>query len=188
MSLIRVLATLCASVVLCSAVSAGEIDLSFNSDAIRALYLHDFEGRDLSADVGLANNSDRGLVINASLFISGYASDGDSPLEAGVGLRGAIVDGDHSDQEGLSAAVGGFFRYALPRMDRVSIRGDLWFAPDILSIGDIEEYKDASIRLQYALLRDADIFVGARYLNAEFDNDSRQLIDSGMNVGFSIRF
>jgi len=188
MGFLRVLATLCATVLLCSAVSAGEIDLSFNSDAIRALYLHDFESRDLSADVGFANNSDRGLVINGSLFISGYASDGDNPLEAGLGVRGALVDGDHSDQEGLSAAVGGFFRYALPRMDRVSIRGDAWFAPDILSIGDVEEYKDASIRLQYALLKDADIFVSARYLNAEFDNGSRQLIDSGMNVGFNIRF
>lgn len=188
MSLKRVLASLCASVVLCSAVGAGELDLSFNSDVVRVFYLHDFESRDLTADFGFANNSDRGLVVNSSLFIRGFASDGENPLEAGVGLRGAIVDGDNSDQEGLAAAVGGFFRYALPRMDRVSIRGDVWFAPDILSIGDLEEYKDASIRLQYALLRDADIFVSARYLNTEFDNDTRQLIDSGMNVGFNIRF
>ena len=85
-------------------------------------------------------------------------------------------------------AVGAFFRYALPGMDRLSVRGSAWIAPDILSLGDLEKYEDVSLRLQYALLREADIFVGARYLNTEFSNDSRALIDNGLNVGFNIRF
>ena len=188
MGFLRVLATLCATVLLCSAVSAGEIDLSFNSDAVRVFYIHDFSDRDLSADVGFTTNSDRGTVINASLFIRGYASDGDNPLQAGLGVRSGIVDGERSKQQGIPIAIGAFFRYSLPSMDRLSIRGDAWLAPDILSIGDLDKYQDASLRLQYALLKQADIFVGGRYLNTEFSDGSRQIIDNGANIGFNIRF
>lgn len=188
MRAIRNLAGLCAMSVLFTPVIAGEIDLSFNSDAVRIFYLHDFDNNDLSGDLGFVNNSDKGTVINGSLFIRGYASDGDNPLEAGLGLRSGYVDGDASGQSGIPVAVGAFFRYALPGMDRLSVRGSAWIAPDILSLGDLEKYEDVSLRLQYALLREADIFVGARYLNTEFSNDSRALIDNGLNVGFNIRF
>jgi len=174
--------------VLCVQTVAGELDLSFNSDAVRIFYLHDFENSDLYADVGFVNNSDKGSVIAGSLFIRGFASDGENPLEAGLGLRSGYVDGDGPDQSGIPVAVGAFFRYALPNMDRVSVRGDAWIAPDVLSLGDLDKYEDLSVRLQYALLREADIFIGARYLNAEFSNGSRALIDNGLNAGFNIRF
>jgi hypothetical protein len=173
---------------LCAQAIAGEIDLSFNSDAVRIFYLHDFDNSDLSADVGFVNHSDKGTVINGSLFVRGFASDGNNPLEAGLGLRAGYVDGKKTDQTGIPFAVGAFFRYALPAMDRVSVRGDVWFAPDILSLGDLDKYEDVSVRVQYALLREADIFIGARYLNTEFSNGSRALIDNGLNIGFNIRF
>ncbi len=184
----KVWAGLAAVLVLSGGAVAGELDLSFNSDALRAIYVHDFASNDLSGDIGFANNSDKGTVINASLFVSGFASDGDNPLKAGLGIRTGYVDGDASKQTGIPVAIGGFFRYALPRMDRLSIRGDAWIAPDVLSLGDLDEYRDLSLRVQYALLREADVFVGARYLNTEFSNGSRALIDNGLNIGFNIRF
>lgn len=184
----RILAAWCAVLVPGAQLWAGEIDLSFNSDAVRVFYLHDFDNSDLSADVGFVNDGDKGTVINGSLFIKGFASDGENPLQAGLGLRGGYVDGEGPDQSGIPVAVGAFFRWALPNMDRLSVRGDAWIAPDVLTIGDLDKYEDLSVRLQYALLREADVFVGARYLNTEFSNGSRAIIDNGVNVGFNIRF
>lgn len=184
----RVLAGLCASVLLCASAVAGEIDLSFNSDAVRVFYIHDFLSNDLSGDIGFATNSDKGTVINATLFLKGLASDGSNPLQAGLGVRSGYVDGDRSKQKGIPFAIGAYMRYALPAMDRLSIRGDAWIAPDALSTGDLDKYQDLQLRLQYALLREADIFVGARYLNTEFSNGTRQIIDNGLNLGFNIRF
>ncbi len=184
----RSLAGLMAAALLCGSASAGEIDLSFNGDALRATYIYDFASNNLSGDVGFLNNSDKGTVINASLFVRGFASDGDNPLGAGVGIRTGYVDGDRPNQKGIPVAVGAFFNYALPAMNRLSLRGDAWIAPDVLSMGDLDKYQDLSLRLQYALLREADIFVGARYVNTEFSNGSEALIDNGVNVGFNIRF
>ncbi len=188
MRCMRILALLCALIVPAVQPWAGEIDLSFNSDALRVLYLHDFDNSDLSADVGFVNDGDRGTVINGSLFIKGFASDGENPLQAGLGLRSGYVDGEDSDQSGIPVAVGAFFRWALPDMDRLSVRGAAWIAPDALTFGDLDKYEDLSLRLQYALLREADVFIGARYLNTEYSNGSRAIIDNGLNLGFNIRF
>ena len=182
---------LCASLALCASPMssmAGEIDLSFNSDAVRAFYMHDFAGRDLQGDLGFANNSDKGTVINGSIYVTGFASDGEHPLRAGIGVRAAGVDGDESDQSGLATGLGGFANYTLPDSDRFSIRGDIWYAPDILSFGDIEKYQDMSLRVQYALLHEADLYIGIRYLKAEFGEGNSMLLDNGAHIGINFRF
>jgi hypothetical protein len=177
-----------ASVLLCTVASAGELDLSFNSDAVRAFYIHDFANRDLQSDVGFLSNSDEGEVINVSLYLTGMASDGVNPLAGALGVRTGYVDGDGSDQEGFPLAIGGYLKYTLPNSNRVSVRADAWYAPDALTINDLETYEDFSVRLAYNFLRDADIYVGWRYVNAEFDNNSDVEFDDDINVGINIRF
>jgi hypothetical protein len=176
------------ALLLCVEAVADELDLSFNSDAFRIIYAHDFESNDLTWDAGLINHSDNGYVVTGSLYLSGLASDGSSPTEAGLGVRTGYVDGDDSGQTGVPVAVGGFFKYTFANFDRVSVRADGWYGPDVISIKDVEKYEDYSIRLAYNLLRDADIYVGARYVKAEFDNDSEQHFDTGMNIGINLRF
>ena len=173
---------------LCGNAWAGELDLSFNQDALRFLYIHDFAENDLKADLGLALNSDTGTVLNASLYVAGLASDGIDPLEAGLGARSGYVDGDLSGQSGIPVAVGGFVKYTFPAMNRLSIRAEGWIAPDVLTLGDLDRYQDFTIRAQYGVLKQADVYIGARYLNTEFSNGSRALIDNGLNIGFNIRF
>jgi len=177
-----------AALLLCSSVWAGELDFSFNQDALRFLYVHDFAANDLQADLGFALNSDKGTVVNASLYVAGLASDGVDPLEAGLGARTGYVDGDLSKQSGLPVAVGGFVKYTFPAMNRLSVRAEGWIAPDVLTLGDLDRYQDFTLRVQYGVLKQADVYVGARYLNTEFSNGTRALIDNGFNVGFNIRF
>jgi len=173
---------------LCGNAWSGELDLSFNDDAVRFLYIHDFDGSDLQGDLGIALNSDEGTAINASLYVTGLASDGTDPLEAGLGVRSGYVDGEFSKQNGIPVAVGGFVKYTFPAMNRLSLRAEGWIAPDVLSLGDLDRYQDFTFRAQYAVLKQADVYVGARYLNTEFSNGSRALIDNGLNIGFNIRF
>jgi len=183
----RLFAGLCA-VMLCATAGAGELELGFNNDAVRANYIYEFQRNELSGDVGFVINSDAGTAVNVSVFRQGFASDGANPLQAGLGLRTGYVDGDDSGQSGIPVAVGLFLRYQLPRFDRVSLRGAAWYAPDVLTTSDLETYQDISLRLQYAFMREADIYVGANYIEAEFDNGTRQILYNGATVGFSLRF
>ena len=184
----KISAALSAAILLCTNAVADELDLSFNEDAFRVVYARDFATNDLSWDAGVLNHSDNGFVVNGSMYLSGFASDGTNPLEAGLGARLGWVDGDDSGQTGVPVAPGGFLKYTLSDYNRFSIRVDAYYAPDALSIKDVESYKDYSIRVAYNLLREADIFVGARYVKAEFDNDSEQLFDNGMHLGMNLRF
>jgi hypothetical protein len=184
----KFLAGLLAAVSLCAVANAGELDLSFNSDAVRVIYVHDFANPDLKGDLGFMTDSDKGEVINASIFLSGLASDGANPLEGGLGARTGYVNGDGSGQDGFPVAIGGFLKYTLQQSNRISVRADAWFAPDVLTIGDLEKYEDYSIRLAYNFLRQADVYVGARYVAGEFDNGSDVTFDNGLNVGINIRF
>jgi hypothetical protein len=181
-------AVVAAALLLCTGAIADELDLSFNSDAIRAIYTRDFQSNELTWDAGIIHHTDNGYVVTGSLFISGLASDGNSPLQAGLGARTGLVDGDDSGQTGVPLAVGGYLKYTLPNFDRISIRADGWYAPDVLSIKDLDKYEDYTIRVAYNLLRNADVYVGARYVKAEFDNDSEQHFDTGMNIGMNLRF
>jgi hypothetical protein len=177
-----------AALLVCTNVLAGELDLSFNSDAFRFIYIHDLSSNDLSWDAGLLNNSDKGFVLNGSLYLTGLATDGENPLKAGLGGRTGWVDGENSGQTGLPFALGGYVQYTLPQLNRISIRADAYYAPDILTLKDLEKYRDYTIRVAYNLMHEADIYLGARYVKGNFDNDTTVLFDNGMHVGANIRF
>jgi hypothetical protein len=184
----RILAGLAGLSLLCATAAADEIELSFNSDAVRAFYVHDFANNDLASDFGVLTDSDKGEVLSASLLLTGFASDGANPLKAGIGGRVAYVDGDGFDQTGYPLAVGGYVKYTFAESNRLSVRVDAWYAPDVLTLSDLDTYEDFTIRFAYNLLREADVYVGARYVNGDYDNGTDVTFDNGMHVGFHIRF
>jgi hypothetical protein len=167
---------------------ADEIDFSFNSDAFRFIYAHDFASNDLRSDFGLLTTDDEGWIATTSLYLTGAASEGNNPLEAGIGGRTGWVEGDLSKQSGLPLAVGGFLKYTIPRFNRVSLRGEAWFAPDILSFGDLERYQDYSVRIGYNVLKQADIYLGYRYVKGHFSKAPSAEFDDKAHLGISIRF
>ena len=177
-----------AAVLLCTNAVAGELDLSFNSDAFRFIYVHELASNDLAWDAGLLNNSDKGFVLHGSLYLTGLASDGTNPLQAGIGGRVGLVDGDSSGQTGAPLALGGYVKYTFPQLNRLSIRADAYYAPDVLTTKDLDKYEDYTLQVSYNILKEADLYIGARYVKGEFSNNTTATFDNGMNVGANIRF
>lgn len=177
----------CASLYVPAAI-ADEADLSFNADAARLSYVRPLARVDLEADAGWLHHQDNGDVLHLGARISDAASDGRNPLVAGLGARLAWFDGDLSGQNGFALAVGGFLKYTLPRYNRVSVAGAAWFAPEVLSISDAEGYTDLELRLAYNLMREADVFIGTRYVKGEYDGAPDARFDTGMHAGIHLRF
>jgi hypothetical protein len=109
-------------------------------------------------------------------------------LQAAIGGRTGWVNGDDSGQDGVPLALGGYLEYTFPRLSRVSLRGDAWYAPDALCAGDLDKYQDYTLRLAYSLLEQADLYVGVRYVQADFSNDSDADFDDDAIIGINIRF
>jgi hypothetical protein len=172
----------------CLPLMADEVDLGFNSDALRAIYLHEFRSNALELDGGWLHHSDNGNVLHVGLNLSDIASGGSKDLVAGLGGRIAWHNGDKSKQDGFSVPVGGFLFYTPPRINRLTFGAALYFAPSVLSIGDADKYQDFMVRAAYNVLRQADIYIGARYVKGEYDNAPDAYYDTGMHIGLTLRF
>jgi hypothetical protein len=182
----RVAAIMC--VLVCAQGLADEIDISFNSDAVRAIFARPLANTSLQWDAGWLHHSDNGDVIHAGLNLVDFASDGVDPLKAGIGGRVVYTNGDHSNQDGFAVPLGGSLRYVFPRYNRIYVSGALYYAPDILSIGDMEKYQDYMFQVGYNIMHDANVYIGARYVKGEYDDARDSRYDTGMNIGINLNF
>jgi hypothetical protein len=169
------------------AAGAHEIDLSLNADALRLSYATEVGDR-LRIDGGFLTESDEGDVVHAGLQVMGAAAPASQNLTAGLGGRLAYLDGDGSKREGYALGLGGSLRWAVPRYNRFTVTGELYWAPDILTGGDAEEYTDATIKVGYSVTRQADVYIGARYVSADYENRPSIKFDTGMHAGLNLRF
>jgi hypothetical protein len=171
----------------CAQANADALDLSFNSDALRLQYLHKFQSN-INLDVGVLHHSDNGNVLHFGFHISDLASSGTNPITAGVGARLVYSNGDFSNQSGFAVPIGGYVRFSPKNANRLSIQGDVYFAPKVLSLGDAEKFEDYTFKIGYNIIRAVDIYVGARYVKGEYKNAASSLYDNGMNIGINWRF
>jgi len=175
-------------VLVCAQGLADEIDISLNGDAVRAIFARQIADSSLQWDAGWLYHSDNGNAVHVGLNLVDFASDGVEPLKAGIGGRVVYTNGDFSDQDGFAVPLGGSLRYVFPRYNRIYISGAAYYAPEILSIGDMEKYQDYMFQLGYNIMHDADVYIGARYVKGEYDDARDSRYDTGMNIGFNLNF
>lgn len=169
-------------------VQGGELDLSLNSDAVRLAYAWPIRGDKLSLDAGLLHQQDLGEIAHFGLHLVDFASDGPNPLRAGLGGRLYYTNSDTVFDDELTLALGGFVNYTLPDYNRFSIGARIYYAPEILTFGDSEEFIELDARISYNVLRDADVFLGARYIGIEFQGGGKLRLDTGLHAGIQLRF
>jgi hypothetical protein len=178
----------CIGLLLCAQANADLIDLSFNSDALRLQYAHEFKSNAMNLDAGWLYNSDTGDAVHVGFYVAGEASSGSNPVTAGVGVRLVYTNGDLSNQSGFALPIGGFVRYSPRKANRLAIDGQAYFAPDVLSLGDAEQYEDFTLRFSYNVIQAADIYIGARYVKGEYKNVAAARFDTGLHIGATVRF
>lgn len=172
---------------LSSAAVAHELDISVNEDAFRSVFTLTLQDN-LRIEGGVLHNSDSGSVISAGLQVTGDVATAGEKLTGGIGARLAYLDGDGSQRDGYALGLGGSVRWALPRYERFALSAEGYWAPEVLSGGDAEEYLDGTVRFGYSVTRQADVYLGARYVRADYDNRPSTHFDTGMNIGFNLRF
>jgi len=185
----RFVVSLIGITLVCAQALGDELDFSFNNDALRLQYFHELAANGLSVDGGWLHHTDNGEVLHVGLHLVDLASSGRDKIEAGIGGRFVYTNGDSSNQNGYAVPIGGFVRYTPQAMNRLSFSGSLYYAPSILALGDMDKYQEFTFRVSYNVLRQADVYLGARYVRGDYKNgapDSRY--DTGMHIGISLRF
>lgn len=185
-------AAVAAATLVAAPAAASELDLSVNDDAARLNYAWEAGANGLRLDLGFLHHQDRGEVIHAGLHLEGEASSGDNPVIGGLGGKVFYASPDRFGFDALVIGVGGYLRYTLPRYNRFNIYGHAYYAPDVLAFQDGKQYREIEARIGYNVLREADIFLGVRYANVEFDLDflgtPDVTMDNGLHLGIQLRF
>jgi len=163
-------------------------DINLNGDVVAADFAWRLGNAKLLADVGWLHNDDRGDIIHAGMHLVDEAASGSDPLQAGLGIRAAFIDPDVSSVDGGAVALGGFVRYVIPQANRFHVGGHVYFAPGVVSFGDIDQYYEIGARVGYNVIRDADVYVGVRSTKVDFDGAGDLSFDSGLHLGFQFRF
>lgn len=172
-----------------AAAPASELNLNVNDDAARLTFAWPALAREkLQFDAGWLHHQDRGDVGHFGLHLVDLASTGRYPVTGGLGAKAFYVSSDDLDRDGFVLGLGGFLEYTFPQYNRFSVSGHVYVGPDVLAFGDADQYREIEGRVSYNVLREADIYLGLRYLNTEFDDGRDTNIDNGTHVGVELRF
>ncbi len=170
------------------AVTAAGLDLNVSNDAARVTGEFDLSNN-LRVDGSFFHHQDNGNVLGAGLHLTGDASGGQSPVDAGLGGRLLYVDSDtRARDSGTVLALGAYAEYTFPEFDRFSVGGNVHYAPGVLSFGDVDDYLEYGAWAGYSVLRNGIVYLGYRRIEAGFDGTPDVTFDSGMHVGLKLRF
>lgn len=154
------------------AAAGSSLEIALSDDYIQGRYFTDggLLGFDqLDGDVGVYYSDDRDVIGSLGLM-SGPFSILIDDLSLSVGARGylALLASPGSDDV-VAAAPGVEARYPLPLPYPITAVGSLFYAPDILTLGDAENVVDLDLRVE------AEIFPGfvgfGGYRVFRFDRD-----------------
>ena len=79
-------------------------------------------------------------------------------------------------------------RYTFATNNRFGLGADLYIAPDVLAFGDAEQYLQISGHVSYNVIRDGHVFLGVRNVKGEFDDSPDITFDTGLHIGFRLKF
>lgn len=177
--------------VACLAVSGSAfshtLDLNLNDDTVAVDYTTQIKKSELNVGAGLLHNQDLGDVYYGSFFVADNVNK-QSGLLAGIGGRAYYMDVDRSDESGTAIGLGGFLNWDLPNVTNLSLRSDIYYAPDVLAFDEIDGYLDFSARVQYRIIEQAWIYVGYRNAEAKTEAPGKAKVDEGGHLGIMLWF
>ncbi len=165
------------------------VEAYLSEDAMQVLYGQSLDIGELGrndARVGVFINEDRDLIGIADMLIE-IGEQRRRPnwsLEIGPRAYAALMSIENQDV--FSIGLGGRLSYRLGRNRAAGISLTAFYAPDIVTFGNADNIKDASIRLEARVSDSTDLFIGYRIF--EFDLEVDREVDDNMHLGVLHRF
>lgn len=177
-----------------TAQAQGDLDFSIGDDTVKIQLSSKVPYNDLSWNAEFLHYDDSGVNANlvaGGVFVAGRSNASTARQIAGVGGKFLFLDADFADA-GSGIAVGGFIRHTLSQANLLSLRGEAFLAPSIVSFQGLDNYFEISGRIEYQLLDQANVYLGYRSIEAdiELDNgaEAEFEIEDGIIAGLNLRF
>lgn len=175
----------------------GELDFSISEDTAKIQITSFIPYNDLSWSGEYLhfeddNNDVDANILGAGVFVAGRSNASSTARQtAGLGGKFVFVDADRADT-GAGVAVGGFIRHTLSQANLISLRGEAFISPSIMSFQGMENYFEVSGRVEYQLLEQANVYLGYRNIQADMDlsagGEYEYQFEEGIIAGVNLRF
>lgn len=167
------------------------IDVDLSSDVVRLALATPLANGNLIGSGSYLHHEDNGDLFSAGLSVAGKSKASRGQQTTGLGFKavGFTTDEDRGDVDGAALALGGFIRHNLSDANLISLRGDLYYAPSVVSFGDADKYLEFSFRVEYELMENANLYAGYRKIEIDIkDVDGEADLDSSGHVGINLLF
>lgn len=172
--------------VICSgAAVADSLDINLNDDSLEGVYTTNWRTADASVGL-LYNDEQEDWVASAGLLAMGERQSANRVFQGGLG--GKLYVASVSNEDIIALGLGGQVR-VYPGNGPIAISGSLFYAPDIVTMLDGEEFWEASVRAEFEMVkRRASFYIGYREIQADLDNGRDVTVDNGLHAGVKIVF
>jgi hypothetical protein len=168
-----------AAILLAAHVQANDIELAISDELIDLKMTAEYE-KDFSGSFAYMHADYEGIESDQLSYT--FATQGKiNKLGIMLGARAFLLDVEGNDGYGVALGAGG----SLGLINKVSISGEVYYAPDIITGGDFDHTRDMSLRLNYQLIENGAVFIGYRNFEAEERSDVDVYDDPYLGIRFS---
>ncbi|PTQ90801.1 YfaZ family outer membrane protein [Agitococcus lubricus] len=168
---------------LASYATADNLSLDLNDDALRINYQHSIDAN-YQSDFAWTHVKDLGNSFSAGL---GLNQQFNNDLSGAIG--GKAVFQQHDDlPDGTAIAIGGTLRVTPAADKKLAIAASLYLAPNVLSFGDMDNYREFELRGEYKVSEQLTGYVGYRNNRADYDQANGVKLYDGAMIGAQFHF
>ncbi|MGI9305442.1 MAG: YfaZ family outer membrane protein [Gammaproteobacteria bacterium] len=138
-------------------------------------------------DLGAFFNDDDDLIGSLGLTVAGVPA-GDTPFSFALGTRLYLGELDSPNADVLALSVGGHARYTIPSNIPLHLTAGVFYAPDIVTSGDIDDWLDFIARFEVEIVPRTSAFIGYRKLGADITNAGDHTLDDNVHIGVHLSF
>ncbi len=176
---------------LAQAAGAQTLSASLSEDSAQVKYGLFVAGQEFGRtefSMGVLFNDSDEYVAETGLLVVDEAGSKAPGLT--IGLGGKLYGASSPGMELMALGLGGKLRYNLPALNkRLTLGLDLFYAPSIVTYLDAERFSEGAVRLEYAVLRQASLFVEGRQYRTKLDGVKDSVdIGEGGRLGLEINF
>lgn len=166
--------------------TAGNLDFNLSDEAFLLRFTNTATAGGAQVDYGLLHQEDDVYIGSLGLHLVDNAGTGETPFRVGLGGRLQYIDTDPAS--GGVIAIGAWGRYSFPGANRFALAGNVHFAPEVTSFGDVTGFLEFGIRAEYEVLRNASLYLGYRDIEADFEMADDVELDDGLHFGMQFNF
>lgn len=149
---------------------ADNLALDLNDDALRLNYQHSLD-KNYKTDFAWTHVKDFGNTFSAGLTLTQSLNN---DITADIG--GKAIFQQHDDwPDGTAIAIGGALRVTPAANKNFAVMASAYFAPNVLSFGDMDDYQEFEVRAEYKVSDQLTAYVGYRNNRADYETHNSKI-------------